>query len=153
MRVVAAILLLTACTQAPSMKSRPSVAAAVEAAMSGYHAASARRDFPGASAFFLDSPDFAVLANGRAMNVSEWSDAQREYYSASRVLSGGWSGLKVTILNASAAVVTGVRDQVTVTTNGARWRTTGTATWTWVWRNGRWSIIHINTNSKVDSLP
>ena len=122
------------------------VRAQVDSAVAAYLGAGAQHDAEKLVAFYLDSPEFQVIANGESMDYPTWSAIQRTSRSAVREVRGGYTDLRTTSLGPSAALVSGRRDQTTIDSSGQAVRRRGAASWVWVKREGHWRVIHINTH-------
>jgi ketosteroid isomerase-like protein len=118
----------------------------VDSTMSAYLDALSKHDGERIVSYYLNSPDFEVVENGKFYQYQEFIKRAIAFYSGIRDVSGGFSDFHTAILGPEAALISGSRNQTTVDTSGFAVRRVGSASWVWVKREGRWSIIHINTN-------
>lgn len=140
--------LLAGCGQSRSASAHASEALLqeVDSAMAGYLKAQAQRDGLGMNAYYLDSPNFEALMNGKRQNLQSTRASNVAYYGSLRAISGGFTDLRHVALGPDAVVVSGVRDQTMTDTTGMSVRHTGGASWVWLKRDGHWRIVQISSH-------
>lgn len=149
------VALLASCGQSQSNPQHSSEALLqeVDSAMAGYLHAQAQRDGLRMNSYYLDSPHFEALMNGKRQDLQSTRARMVEYYGSLRAIRGGFTDLRYVALGPDAVVVSGVRDQTMTDTTGVSVRYTGGASWVWLKRDGHWRIVQISSHFDRTATP